>query len=106
MLSTNSAEFGLTITAIPVVLILLIGAGLAVKREVKWYLFSMLDLQPMYLTIEQANVHIAGYHVGRGNILCVFLPCPECSPNLNFPTLQSVRDADRAMQHTGGSNVH
>jgi len=36
VLQENSAEFGLTIAAIPVVLFLLIGAGLAVKREIKW----------------------------------------------------------------------
>ena len=37
MLSTNSAEFGLTIAAIPIVLILLAGCAFAVQREIKWY---------------------------------------------------------------------
>ncbi|KAL4067611.1 hypothetical protein J3A83DRAFT_4359533 [Scleroderma citrinum] len=37
VLSTNSTEFGLTITAIPIVLILLAGCAYAVQREVKWY---------------------------------------------------------------------
>ena len=37
VLQTDSAEFGLTIAAIPVVLFLLIGAGIAVQREIKWY---------------------------------------------------------------------
>jgi hypothetical protein len=36
VLSGNRVEFGLTITAIPVVLVLLIFAGIAVKREIKW----------------------------------------------------------------------
>ena len=36
VLQTDSAEFGLTIAAIPVVLFLLIGAGIAVQREIKW----------------------------------------------------------------------
>jgi hypothetical protein len=36
VLSKNSAEFGLTIAAIPVVMVLLIGCGIAVKREIKW----------------------------------------------------------------------
>ena len=36
VLSKNSAEFGLTIAAIPVVLVLLFGCGIAVKREIKW----------------------------------------------------------------------
>ena len=36
VLSKNSAEFGLTITAIPVVLVLLIGCGIAVQREIRW----------------------------------------------------------------------
>ncbi|KAF8503574.1 hypothetical protein F5888DRAFT_1004223 [Russula emetica] len=46
VLSKNSAEFGLTIAAIPVVLILLIGCGIAVQREIKslmvFSLFLML----------------------------------------------------------------
>ncbi|OBZ75710.1 hypothetical protein A0H81_04380 [Grifola frondosa] len=36
VLATNSAEFGLTIAAIPIVLVLLIGCGIAVQREIKW----------------------------------------------------------------------
>jgi len=36
ILADNTAEFGVTIAAIPVVLILLIGAGFAVQREIKW----------------------------------------------------------------------
>ncbi|KAH8107086.1 hypothetical protein BXZ70DRAFT_274096 [Cristinia sonorae] len=36
VLATNSAEFGLTIAAIPIVLVLLIACGYAVQREVKW----------------------------------------------------------------------
>ena len=43
VLQTNSAEFGLTIAAIPVVLFLLIAAGIAVQREIKWYEFSAGD---------------------------------------------------------------
>lgn len=37
VLNKDSAEFGLTITAIPVVLILLAGCTYAVKEEIKWY---------------------------------------------------------------------
>jgi len=44
VLQDNSAEFGLTIAAIPVVLLLLIGAGLAVKREIKWLMTVSLIL--------------------------------------------------------------
>ncbi|KAJ3802885.1 hypothetical protein GGU11DRAFT_671981 [Lentinula aff. detonsa] len=36
VLSRNSAEFGVTIAAIPIVLGLLMGAALAVRREIKW----------------------------------------------------------------------
>jgi len=36
VLSSNSVEFGLTVAAIPVVLFLLVGAGFAVQREIKW----------------------------------------------------------------------
>ncbi|KIK59908.1 hypothetical protein GYMLUDRAFT_168967 [Collybiopsis luxurians FD-317 M1] len=36
VLSRNSAEFGVTIAAIPIVLGLLMGAAMAVRREIKW----------------------------------------------------------------------
>ncbi|KAI0273615.1 hypothetical protein BC834DRAFT_966116 [Gloeopeniophorella convolvens] len=43
VLSTNSAEFGLTIAAIPVVLMLLIGCAFAVQREIRWLMaFSLV----------------------------------------------------------------
>lgn len=44
VLQTNSAEFGLTVAAIPVVLFLLIGAGIAVQREIKWLMSIALVL--------------------------------------------------------------
>jgi len=44
VLSSSSAEFGLTIAAIPVVLILLIGCGIAVQREIKWLMITSLIL--------------------------------------------------------------
>lgn len=37
VLAKNTAEFGLTVAAIPIVLVLLIGCGIAVQREIKWY---------------------------------------------------------------------
>lgn len=43
VLQTNSAEFGITVAAIPVVLFLLIGAGFAVQREIKWYVIPSLS---------------------------------------------------------------
>ncbi|KLO18602.1 hypothetical protein SCHPADRAFT_936091 [Schizopora paradoxa] len=36
VLASNSVEFGLTVAAIPIVLLLLVGAGIAVQREIKW----------------------------------------------------------------------
>lgn len=36
VLNTSSAEFGITIAAIPVVLVLLVFCGYAVQREIKW----------------------------------------------------------------------
>ena len=42
VLPSDSAEFGLTIAAIPIVLILLILAGMAVRREIKWYVLFRL----------------------------------------------------------------
>ncbi|KAI9466195.1 hypothetical protein BJY52DRAFT_1201837 [Lactarius psammicola] len=44
VLSRDSAEFGLTIAAIPVVLLLLIVCGIAVKREIKWLMTFSLFL--------------------------------------------------------------
>lgn len=38
VLATNSAEFAITIAAIPIVLILLGFCGVAVQREIKWYI--------------------------------------------------------------------
>ncbi|KAI0721710.1 hypothetical protein C8T65DRAFT_203108 [Cerioporus squamosus] len=44
VLATSTAEFGLTIAAIPIVLVLLIGCGLAVQREIKWLMTVSLIL--------------------------------------------------------------
>ncbi|KAF8628361.1 hypothetical protein AX15_003896 [Amanita polypyramis BW_CC] len=44
VLQRNSAEFGLTIAAIPVVLVLLILCGIAVQREIKWIMSISLVL--------------------------------------------------------------
>ncbi|KAI0256681.1 hypothetical protein BJV78DRAFT_1166134 [Lactifluus subvellereus] len=44
VLSKNSTEFGLTITAIPVVLVLLIGCGIAVQREITLLMVFSLSL--------------------------------------------------------------
>ncbi|KAF8844978.1 hypothetical protein BDN67DRAFT_987536 [Paxillus ammoniavirescens] len=41
VLAANSAEFGITIAAIPVVVVLLAGCAYAVQREIKWYLIQM-----------------------------------------------------------------
>ncbi|KZS89932.1 hypothetical protein SISNIDRAFT_458249 [Sistotremastrum niveocremeum HHB9708] len=43
VLNRDSAEFGVTIAAIPVVMILLVGSAIALKREIKWLMaFSLL----------------------------------------------------------------
>ncbi|KAH7343638.1 hypothetical protein B0J17DRAFT_713803 [Rhizoctonia solani] len=44
VLNKSSAEFGLTVAAIPIVLILLIACGLAVQREIKWLMTGSLIL--------------------------------------------------------------
>jgi len=53
VLSKNSAEFGVTIIAIPVVLVLLIGCGFAVQREIKslmvFSLFLMLASETYFI---------------------------------------------------------
>jgi hypothetical protein len=50
VLQTDSAEFGLTIAAIPVVLFLLLGCGIAVQREIKWCVWSHLSPRGTQLT--------------------------------------------------------
>jgi hypothetical protein len=42
VLSRSSAEFALTIAAIPIVLVLLIACGVAVKQEIKWCVVNHL----------------------------------------------------------------
>jgi hypothetical protein len=53
VLNKSSAEFGLTVAAIPIVLLLLVACGIAVKREVKWLmtgsLIVMLGAQAYFL---------------------------------------------------------
>ncbi|EJD05887.1 uncharacterized protein FOMMEDRAFT_145248 [Fomitiporia mediterranea MF3/22] len=44
VLPSDSAEFGLTIAAIPIVLVLLVICGIAVKREIKWIMTISLIL--------------------------------------------------------------
>jgi hypothetical protein len=44
VLSKDSAEFGLTIAAIPIVLVLLVGCGIAVQQEIKWLMSVSLTL--------------------------------------------------------------
>ncbi|TBU50704.1 hypothetical protein BD309DRAFT_6066 [Dichomitus squalens] len=44
VLAKDTAEFGLTVAAIPIVLVLLSGAGFAVQREIKWLMSISLIL--------------------------------------------------------------
>ncbi|TCD69709.1 hypothetical protein EIP91_006476 [Steccherinum ochraceum] len=56
VLATNSAEFGLTIAAIPVVLVLLAACGVAVQREIKWLMSICLVIMlaaETYLSLDQ-----------------------------------------------------
>ena len=50
VLQSDSAEFGITITAIPIVLLLLILCGWALQREVKWIMSISLVLMLASLT--------------------------------------------------------
>lgn len=43
VIDRTTPEFALTIAAIPIVLILLITCGLAVKREIKWYVATSYE---------------------------------------------------------------
>ncbi|KAF5391303.1 hypothetical protein D9757_001907 [Collybiopsis confluens] len=60
VLSRNSAEFGITIAAIPIVLGLLMGAAMAVKREIKWLmslsLVTMLAAETYFSKLTQVNL--------------------------------------------------
>ncbi|KAL0071425.1 hypothetical protein AAF712_001282 [Marasmius tenuissimus] len=44
VLNRDSAEFGITISAIPIVLLLLALCGIAVQREIKWLMTISLVL--------------------------------------------------------------
>ncbi|KAG8747402.1 hypothetical protein FRC10_001073 [Ceratobasidium sp. 414] len=44
VLNKRSTEFGLTVAAIPIVLLLLVACGIAVKREIKWLMTCSLVL--------------------------------------------------------------
>jgi len=44
VVSTSSAEFGITVTAIPIVLVLLSFAAIAVQREIRWLMSISLVL--------------------------------------------------------------
>ncbi|KIL00415.1 hypothetical protein PAXRUDRAFT_821704 [Paxillus rubicundulus Ve08.2h10] len=44
VLTANSAEFGITIAAIPVVVVLLVGCAYAVQREIRWLMSMSLVL--------------------------------------------------------------
>ncbi|KAI6150780.1 hypothetical protein BKA82DRAFT_4119661 [Pisolithus tinctorius] len=50
VLTANSAEFGVTIAAIPVVVILLAGCAYAVQREIKWLMSASLVLMVAAMT--------------------------------------------------------
>ncbi|KAG0707783.1 hypothetical protein DFH29DRAFT_844300 [Suillus ampliporus] len=50
VLNTSSAEFGVTIAAIPVVLILLAGCARSVRHEVKWLMVTSLVLMVAAMT--------------------------------------------------------
>ncbi|KAG1756802.1 uncharacterized protein EDB91DRAFT_1325724 [Suillus paluster] len=50
VLSSNSAEFGVTVAAIPVVVILLAGCARAVKHEVRWMMMIALVLMVAAMT--------------------------------------------------------
>jgi len=50
VINPTSPEFALTIAAIPIVLILLVGCGVAVKREIKWMMTISLVLMAAALS--------------------------------------------------------
>lgn len=64
VIDPKSPEFALTIAAIPVVLILLITCGLAVKREIKWYVVIYLSCTVDQRRVPQAYGHFS-YSYGR-----------------------------------------
>lgn len=78
VLQKNSAEFGLTIAAVPIVLFLLAMCGFAVRREIKWSGYSFCYYHPR-LTTKQAHDYIFGRYVGRGDLFqYVFFQASQC----------------------------
>ncbi|ELU45700.1 zf-C2H2 domain-containing protein [Rhizoctonia solani AG-1 IA] len=100
VLSKSSAEFGLTVAAIPVVLILLIGCGIAVQREIKWlmtgslvlmlgaqayflYKFSRLFIgqtRKQYVSTRATLATVCGYFTvdTRGVAMLIIIPSYHC----------------------------
>ncbi|KAI0306591.1 hypothetical protein B0F90DRAFT_1808253 [Multifurca ochricompacta] len=70
VLSRNSAEFGLTIAAIPVVLMFLIGCGIAVKREIKWLMTFSLFLMLASETYCECQ-YVVSFGLIDDSLLCV-----------------------------------
>lgn len=70
VLSRNSAEFGLTIAAIPIVLLLLVLCGISVKQEIKWFeTLRFLSKEQMAHILNQDHVNFISSYVGCRSIL-------------------------------------
>jgi len=78
VIDPDTAEFGLTIAAIPIVLILLIGFGIALKREIKWLMTISLILMAAALSyfifkfVRYYSPSTRGQYESTRNTLTVF----------------------------------
>ena len=68
VLKKDSAEFGVTVAAIPIVLVLLILCGIAVQREIKWQVGFFMSAFP-HLTMVKVNVNFSRNDVGFVELL-------------------------------------
>jgi hypothetical protein len=59
VLDRNSAEFGVTIAAIPVVLALLAACGISLQREIKWCAIYFTWVITRYSSRRQAHDHLS-----------------------------------------------
>ena len=82
VINPNSVEFGLTIAAIPVVLVLLTTCGVAVKREIKWCASHQLPQPDLNSSAMQANDHILNFNGCSSHLLVSTVPCtPQIMPS-------------------------
>ncbi|KDQ19868.1 hypothetical protein BOTBODRAFT_27291 [Botryobasidium botryosum FD-172 SS1] len=106
VLHHNTAEFGITIAAIPIVLLLLVACGIAVQREIKWLmtisLILMLGAQAyfLYKFTRLFAPSTEGQYITTRTTLAVFLIVAFILIFASFAVgLRCFADFDKGLRH-------